>query len=44
MKSSVRTDETFIMRVEEWTQVVIIFNVKSKYLFIQIYNRDFVYD
>jgi hypothetical protein len=34
MKSSVRTYEALVMRVEEWAQVVVTFNFRLKYLFI----------
>ena len=44
LKSSVRTVEALVMRVEEWAQVVVTF-IKTK---IKIHsfkhNRDFVYD
>ena len=36
LKSSGRTKEVFVMKMEEWPQVVVFLNVKSKYLIISI--------
>lgn len=45
LKSSVRTYEVFVMKMEEWAQVVEIFNIILKLLFIHSnLDRDFVYD
>ena len=41
LKSSVRTKEIFVMKIEEWTQVDITFNIKIHSF---KHNRDFVYD
>lgn len=44
LKSSVRTYEVFVMKMEEWAQVVVTF-IKIKFKIHSFkHNRDFVYD